>query len=116
VKFYTTLVQLDDPHPGLRPGMTAQVEIRVAERDNVLSVPVQAVFRSGGKDHVAVKKPDGGFEWREVTLGLSNGKLVEVKEGLRDGERVSLDPRSLLSEDEPREKLDTPAGRTSQAK
>ncbi len=41
--------------PGLRPGMSAQVEILVTELNNVLSVPVQAVLQYKGKDHIAIK-------------------------------------------------------------
>ena len=80
--------------------MTAQVEILVAELDNVLSVPVQAVLHYDGKDQVAVKKPDGGFAWREVTLGASNDKVIEIKKGIQSGEHVALDPLSLLTEKE----------------
>src|SRR3954470_2239738 len=57
--------------PDLRPGMTAEVEILVTELDNVLSVPIQALLLFDDKTHVAVKKPDGGIEWREVTLGAA---------------------------------------------
>jgi RND family efflux transporter MFP subunit len=104
VKVYTTLVSIDDPKglTGLRPGMTAQVEILVAQLDSVLSVPVQAVLEFKGKDHVAVKKGDD-FEWRDVTLGTSNDKLVEVTKGLKPGERVALSPLALMSEEEKRE-------------
>ena len=84
--------------------MTAQVEILVTELDNVLSVPIAAVLLYDDKDHVAVKKPDGGFDWREVTLGLGNDDAVEVKQGLKSGERVALDPVALMSEEEKREK------------
>src|SRR5262249_3801628 len=74
-KVYSTRVKIDKGPAGLRPGMTAQVEIVVAERDNVLRVPAEAVLRYDDKDHLAVKKPDGTFERREVVLGISNGKL-----------------------------------------
>ena len=84
--------------------MTAQVEILVTELDDVLSVPVQAVLRYDGKDHVAVKKPDGGFEWRDVDLGISNDKLVEVKHGIQSGEIVAFNPLSLMSDEEKRAK------------
>ena len=60
IKVYTTKVRIDQPLPGLGPGMTAEVEILVSELDNVLSVPVEAVVHYDDKDHVAVKKPDGG--------------------------------------------------------
>ena len=58
IKVYTTHVTIDKGLPGLRPGMSAQVEILVTELDNVLSVPVQAIIEFKGKDHVAVKTAD----------------------------------------------------------
>ena len=78
--------------------MTAQVEILVSELDNVLSVPVEAVVRYDNKDHVAVKKADGTIEWREVTLGLSNDELVEVKQGIKSGEQVAAKPGPLTEQ------------------
>jgi HlyD family secretion protein len=68
----------------------------------VLSVPVEAVVHYDNKDHVAVKKPDGGFEWREVTLGLTNEQQVEVKQGIQSGELVVIKPLDLLSEEQKR--------------
>ena len=44
IKVYTTHVRIDNPIPGLRPGMTAQAEILVTELDDVLSVPISAVL------------------------------------------------------------------------
>jgi HlyD family secretion protein len=102
IKVYTTKVRIDRPLPGLKPGMTAQVKIFVNEIDNVLSVPVEAVVHYDNKDHVAVKNPGGGFEWREVTLGLSNEKQVEVKQGIQSGELVAIKPGDLLSEEQKR--------------
>jgi HlyD family secretion protein len=102
-KVYSTKVKMDRTLPGLKPGMTALVEILVAELDNVLRVPVEAVVRFDGKDHVAVKKSDGAIDWREVTLGLSNDKVVAVKQGIAAGDRVALSPRDLLTEELKRE-------------
>ena len=59
VKVYSTLVPIDKGVPGLRPGMTAEVEILITELNDVLSVPVQAVLEFKGKDHVTVRTPDG---------------------------------------------------------
>jgi hypothetical protein len=89
--------------------MAAQVEILVNEFDNLLTVTRFSVLHFDGKDHVAVKKPDGGFEWREVTLGVSNDTSVEVKQGLQSGEAVIQNPRRLLSAEEKRAKLGAPA-------
>ncbi len=100
IKVYTTKVRIDQPLPTLRPGMSAEVEIVIKDLDNVLTVPVQAVLTHDDKDQVAVKKPDGRFEWRDVTLGPSSDALVEVKQGIQSGEHVALDPLSLLTEAE----------------
>jgi hypothetical protein len=82
--------------------MTAQVEIRVEELPDVLSVPVQAVMQFKGKDHVYVMTPDGP-KLRVVTLGTTNDQLIEVKEGIKEGEEVALNPTSLMSDDEKRQ-------------
>jgi hypothetical protein len=46
--------------------------------------------------------PDGP-ERREVRLGMFNDTMIEVTEGLREGDRVALNPTALLAEAEPRE-------------
>ncbi len=89
--------------------MTAQVQILIAELDNVVSVPIQSAIRLDGEWHVAVKKPNGGFELRQVQFGKGDDERVEVKQGLQGGEAVIIDPRALLT-DEQREKLNPPSG------
>ncbi|APW61336.1 efflux RND transporter periplasmic adaptor subunit [Paludisphaera borealis] len=106
-KSYTSNVTITKGLPDLRPGMTAEVEILVAALDDVLSVPVQAVVQYDDKDHVAVKTPDGKLDWREVKLGIANSQAVEVKEGLKAGEAVVIEPVPLLSEEQKR-KASTP--------
>jgi HlyD family secretion protein len=108
-KVFTTRIKIENPIAGLRPGMTAQIEILVAKRDDVLSVPIQAIIRYQGKDHVAVQKPGGGIEWRDVTLGISNDKFVEVTYGISSGDTVVLNPTSLLSDEERRDRLGAPS-------
>ena len=104
-----TKVQIDRPLQGLKPGMTAQVEISVAESDNVLSVPAEAIVQYDDKDHVAVKKADGAFEWREVTLGITNDRIIEVKQGIKPGEQVAIKPLALLTEQQQQKIRSSPA-------
>jgi RND family efflux transporter MFP subunit len=97
-KYYTTYVLIEKGLPGLRPGMTSNVRIVVGTDDDVLSVPVSSVIRDRKNDHspyVAVEKPDGTVEWRNVTLGRANGAAFEVKEGLKPGETIVIDPAPL---------------------
>src|SRR5271157_1712464 len=102
VKVYTTRVKIDNPLPGLRPGMNAEVTILVDRKEKVLSVPVQAVIEYGGKDHLAIRTPSG-YDRREVDLGATNDKFVEVTKGVTAGAVVALNPLTLISENEKRE-------------
>jgi multidrug efflux pump subunit AcrA (membrane-fusion protein) len=69
IKVYTTRIQIGRGHPGIRPGMTAMADIILDEREDAIGVPVGAVVYFEGKDHVAVKTPDGRVDWRDVAPG-----------------------------------------------
>jgi RND family efflux transporter MFP subunit len=96
---YTVHVDLDKGPAGVRPGMSADAQIVLADLDHVLTVPASALRSFDGKTHVAVKRDDGGFDWREVTPGLSDGASVEIKDGLQSGERVIRDMGLLFRDD-----------------
>jgi multidrug resistance efflux pump len=103
VKVYQTMIAIDEPSPGLKPGMSAEVTIFTdAHREHVLAVPLQALFGTadmGNRRLLYVVTPQG-TERREVTVGLSNDTMAEIKDGLQEGEDVVLNPRVLLSEKE----------------
>ena len=104
INVYSTTVKLDRATKGLRPGMSAKVAIPFAERDDVIMVPRSAVlhFDFDNKNLVKVKKPDGGFESREVVTGDldETTTLIEIKQGLKPGEQVAKNPLELLSDEE----------------
>lgn len=99
VKVYTTIVAIDDPLPGLKPGMSAEVTIHVNNTlENVLAIPVQAVVggaESGRSRKVFVMTANGPEE-REVQIGLSNEKMAEVKSGLQEGDQVVVNPKAIV--------------------
>ncbi len=90
----------DDPEKveQLKPGLTAQVEIFVDSRDDVLQVPVQAVVGIAGKYFAFVLKPDGP-ERRDVKIGESNDTAVEIIDGVAESEQVILNPRTNFAEE-----------------
>jgi membrane fusion protein, multidrug efflux system len=69
-------------------GMGATVEVQAGTAENVLVVPVTAVQGSVQTGNVWVVAADGSEEQRAVTLGLSDGDVIEVREGLAEGEQV----------------------------
>ena len=89
-RFFATKVKIDNGVPGLRPGLTAEVEFLVAKLNKVLTVPANAVISYEGKHRVAIKRPDGFMELRGVTLGLSDGDDVEITHGIKPATSSSL--------------------------
>jgi len=112
-KVYTTKVRIEEGPPALRPGMTAQVEIKVSELENVLTLPSASVVRFDGKDQAAVQQPDGSFAWRVVVLGVSNDAMTEVKSGIKSGDIVALKPVTLLSDAQKRQIAASPTAPAS---
>jgi multidrug resistance efflux pump len=81
---FATTVDLADVDPRIIPGMKANVRITGADVDGVLLVPNGAV--ANGK--VWVRGKDGTEVEREVTTGRSDGKMLEVRKGLTEGEEI----------------------------
>jgi membrane fusion protein (multidrug efflux system) len=69
-------------------GMGANVRVQAGTAENVLVVPVTAVQGSVQTGNVWVVAGDGTEEMRAVTLGISDGDQIEVREGLAEGEQV----------------------------
>jgi len=94
VKEYAAFVQIIDPPPVIRTGMTAEVRIFVEQIPKALQIPVFAVYETKG--HHFVLKQDGPKNWKtvEVEIGATNEKFVTINEGLAKGDTVVLNPRS----------------------
>lgn len=97
VRYYDAIVKLENTPEGLRPGMTAQIEIAMPERQNVLTIPSEAVGTVDGHDVCFVVHEDG-LERRDVKVGQVTRELIEVTAGLREGEQVVLNPRTEESD------------------
>jgi len=74
----------------LKPEMTTNLEIIVADRQDALIVPSEAISRKRGKRIAFVKKSVGPSEEREVEVGISNGFQTEIVKGLKEGEELEV--------------------------
>ena len=71
-------------------GLSASVEVILAESKDVLEVPVEAVHDLGdGQYAVSVVNDDGSLSLRVVEVGLMDDAFAEIKSGLSEGEIVS---------------------------
>lgn len=77
--------------PGIKPGMTDNMTIKVAEKKNVLVVPSSAIINKDGKHFVRVINDSKNKTYTEVpvTMGLeADGGLVEIISGLNIGQEI----------------------------
>ena len=76
----------------LRPEMTAHVQLLVAERENAITAPRNALIRRDGRQFVMVER-DG--EWIEtaVRTGWRSESTVEILAGVSQGEIIELNPK-----------------------
>jgi len=79
---------IDNSQRLLRPEMFANVTILTGEGDTSPAVPREAIIYDGKSTHVWVARPDKSVERREINTGLSNGPMIQVLDGLRDGENI----------------------------
>ena len=102
VKAYQTMVALEGSVPGLKPGMSAEVTIIVQDAlQNVLMAPLTAIVGSaemGEHRSCFVLNKKGEPEEREITVGLSNEKMVEIKAGVEEGDQVVVNPKVLVGD------------------
>jgi HlyD family secretion protein len=95
---YDTVIDLPSD-AGLKPGMSAEVEVILAEHHDVLTVPVAAVVETEEGDFCWVRTDDKTSK-RRLDLGDSNDVFILVKAGLNEGEEVVLNPTAYIEEAE----------------
>jgi HlyD family secretion protein len=96
VKEYGTTVRIDQPPPGMRAGMTAEVKIHIERIPDALQVPVTAVIERGDKHYCLMRDGATGLKPREVVIGSTNDKFVVIRDGLARGDDVLVNPRTYL--------------------
>lgn len=74
----------------MKQGMNASATITIENRENVITIPVNALQEKGDKVFVYTKEDEEGnlSGETEVTTGLSDGTTVEITEGLSEGDTV----------------------------
>lgn len=83
----------------LKPGLTAEIEIRIEERDSVLQVPVQSVITIGDMRYMFVLNSSGEAVRREVKIGQASDTMIEILDGVKAGEEVILNPRTHFADE-----------------
>jgi multidrug resistance efflux pump len=87
---FPVIVALDRKDLRFRPGMIARCRISCVRAENVLAVPVEAVRFEERGPYVIVVSALGKTYRRRVITGTSTSQLVQIRQGLREGETVRI--------------------------
>ncbi len=119
-KDFKVVVALDAPPEDIRPGLSCTAKITTATRQNVLTIPIQALTTREKSDleprsaaspataAAATKKTAreevqgvfvvsaGRVAFRELKTGITGATDVEVSEGLKEGEQIVVGPYKVI--------------------
>lgn len=85
-----------NPDEALKPNMHAEVTIYGGGKPNTLTVPREALIRTGTQDRVVLALGEGRFHPRKVQAGIERGDWVEILEGLQEGDQVVISAQFLI--------------------
>lgn len=90
VTIYNVEVLPEETPPFVRSGMSAAVTFIIHETNDVLVLPLEALQGSRSERTVRIPGvgPNAEPESRSVTVGMDDGRMVEIRDGLREGDRV----------------------------
>ena len=93
-----TEVHLANPDGALKPGMFAEVHLRVPHPGGAVTIPGTSLVTNAGGTQVALVGADGKLHFQPVTVGRDFGQTIEIVQGLRAGQQVVSTPEDSLRE------------------
>lgn len=86
----TILIRAEFKNPGnlLKPQMFGELQIKTGSKAKAILVPEESIVKEADQSYLFVQTSDSTFERRDIVIGLASDNLVEVKEGIKDGEKI----------------------------
>ena len=92
---YPVEVEILNSDEKIRPGMTADLDIIIAEAENVICIPKHAVINREGRTMVNIRK-ENKFVPRPIITGIEDEVMIEVKEGIDIGDTLMIPSGELF--------------------
>jgi multidrug efflux pump subunit AcrA (membrane-fusion protein) len=89
IKLFQVLIKLNETNKNIRPGMTTSNKILTNKEDNVLMIPLEAIFSKDSISYAYVKS-GLSIDKKQVELGLSSNEVIIVNKGLKEDDIVYL--------------------------
>jgi len=107
-KDFKVVITLDNPSEKLKPGLSASADIIVAEKKQVLAVPISSLVlrdKVGTDPNAPAKDEEGVYivendrvKFVPVGKGITGGMMIEITSGLADGQDIVTGPYASLRE------------------
>jgi len=85
---YDAVIEMTDADESVKDGMTCEIDFILSQRKNVVVIPNKAVEYIDGNQYVVISTEGGTIEERVIKTGLTDGKNVEVTDGLTINEVI----------------------------
>lgn len=89
-------LEFENPDEVLKPNMYADVTIFGQEKTDTLTIPREALIRTGKSERVILALGDGKFQPAAVKAGLEAGDRIEILSGLEEGEKIVVSAQFLI--------------------
>lgn len=96
ISFFTATVAIDEKDSNIKAGMSAEVKLLNHSVEKAITIPISALqFDEENKPYVFYKENGRDIVPHYVTVGINNGSLVEITDGLKSGETIYV-PQTLM--------------------
>jgi Cu(I)/Ag(I) efflux system membrane fusion protein len=89
-------IKLNNHHDKLRPGSLVDVTLYGLPKNNVLTVPTEALILTGRENRIVVQRSDTSFASVPVKIGMMADGRAEILEGLNEHDKVVISGQFLL--------------------
>ncbi len=89
-------IRLENPGERLKPNMFSTVLIFGGAKNDVVSIPREALIRTGDEQRVIVQVKPGEFAAKDVVSGIESGDFVEIIKGISEGDMVVTSAQFLI--------------------
>jgi len=96
---FEVILDLTDIDQAQRPGMNVSADITIAMRNDVIACPLQAIGRrevEGKLSETVFVLEDGKARLVSIKTGISDGRAIEIIEGLEEGQEIITGPYKVL--------------------
>ncbi|MDX2164081.1 MAG: efflux RND transporter periplasmic adaptor subunit [Gammaproteobacteria bacterium] len=89
-------LRFDNPDNKLKPNMVVNVTLLAESKQNVLSIPKEAIIHDKQQDRVIIALGNGYFRVQPVVVGMESGNRVEILSGLKVGDNIVVSGQFLI--------------------